>query len=127
MNLAELYKNELDRFGEHVSLIFEDQEITNMEMRQASFRLGNALKQLGVGKGDRVIIQMPNCPEVLQSFHAVYAIGAVVVPINFLVGDEETTYIYQDTGAETIISSMEFLPKIEACREHAPAIRNIAP
>ena len=101
MNLAELYKNELDRFGEHVSLIFENKEITNLEMRQTSLRLGNALKGLGVKKGDRVIIQMPNCPQVLQSFHAVYGIGAVVVPINFLVGDEETTYIYQDTGAET--------------------------
>jgi long-chain acyl-CoA synthetase len=125
MNLAELYKNELDRFGEHVSLIFEDKEITNLEMRQTSLRLGNALKGLSVKKGDRVIIQMPNCPQVLQSFHAVYGIGAVVVPINFLVGDEETTYIYQDTVAETIISSLDFLPKIEACRKQAPAIKNI--
>ena len=125
MNLAELYKNELDRFGEHVSLIFEDKEITNLEMRQTSLRLGNALKVLGVKKGDRVIIQLPNCPQVLQSFHAIYAIGAVVVPINFMVGDEETTYIYQDTGAETIISNLDFLPKIEACRKQAPAIKNI--
>ena len=125
MNLAELYKNELDRFGEHVSLIFEDKEITNLEMRQTSLRLGNALKGLGVKKGDRVIIQMPNCPQVLQSFHAVYAVGAVVVPINFLVGDEETTYIYQDTGAETIISNLDFLPKIEACRKQAPSIKKI--
>ena len=43
MNLAELYKNELARFGEHVSLIFEEKEITNLEMRQTSLRLGNAL------------------------------------------------------------------------------------
>jgi long-chain acyl-CoA synthetase len=125
MNLAELYKNELDRFGEHVSLIFEDKQITNLEMRQTSLRLGNALKELSVKKGDRVIIQLPNCPQVLQCFQAIYAIGAVVVPINFMVGDKETTYIYQDTGAETIISSLDFLPKIEACRKHAPAIKNI--
>ena len=72
-----------------------------------------------------MIIQMPNCPEVLQSFGAVYAIGAIVVPINFLVGDEETAYIYQDTGAETIISSMVFYDKIQACRKGAPAIKNI--
>ena len=125
MNIAELAKKEVERFGEHVSLIFEDREFTNMEMMRAASRLGNALKELGVRRGDRVIIQMPNCPEVAQAFQAVYTIGAVVVPINFLVGDTETAYIYRDTGAETIISSPEFLPKIEACRTHAPAIKNV--
>jgi len=125
MNIAELSENEIERFGEHVSLIFEDHEITNVQIQRAASRLGNALKELGVGRGDRVIIQMPNCPEVVQAFHAVYAIGAVVVPINFLVGDEEIAYIYRDTGAETIISSMAFFPTIEACRRDAPAIKNI--
>ena len=125
MNIAELAENEVERFGEHVSLIFEGHELTNVEVQRASARLGNALKRLGVKRGDRVIIQMPNCPEVIYSFRAVNMIGAVVVPINFLVGDEETTYIYKDTGSETIISSMEFFPKIEACRKKVPAIKNI--
>ncbi|MBN2396743.1 MAG: AMP-binding protein, partial [Deltaproteobacteria bacterium] len=116
---------EIERFGEHVSLVFEDRVFTNVRMRRAASRLGNALKSLGVGRGDRVIIQMPNCPEVVQAFQAVYAIGAVAVPINFLVGDAETAYIYRDTGAETIISSMDFFTKIETCRTHAPALRNI--
>ncbi len=125
MNIAELSAREIERFGEHAALIFEDRSFTNVEMKKASARLGNALKGLGVKRGDRVIIQMPNCPEVIQGFYAVYGIGAVVVPINFLVGDAETAYIYQDTGAETIISSAEFLPKIDACRKEAPAIKNI--
>jgi long-chain acyl-CoA synthetase len=125
MNLAELSKRELDRFGEHVSLIFEGQEYTNVELRQGARRLARALRELGVEPGDRVIIQMPNCPEVLQSFGAVYAIGAVVVPINFLVGDDETAFIYRDSGAKTVISSMQFWPKIEACRKQAPNIKNI--
>src|SRR5208337_4535884 len=125
MNLAELSKMEIDRFGEHVTLIYEGQEFTNVELRRGARRLASALKELGVAHGDRVIIQMPNCPEVLQGFGAVYAIGAVVVPINFLVGDEETAFIYQDSGAKTVISSMQFWPKIEACRKQAPNIKNI--
>ena len=125
MNIAELYRNEIERFGEHVAMIYEDTEYTNVEMKKAASRMGNALKGLGVKRGDRVIIQMPNCPEVVQSFLAVWGLGAVVVPINFLVGDEETAYIYQDTGAQVVISSMEFLPKIEACRKQAPDLKNI--
>jgi long-chain acyl-CoA synthetase len=125
MNLAELSKREIELFGEHVTVIYEGQEYTNVELLRGARRLASALKELGVERGDRVIIQMPNCPEVLQSFRAVYAIGAVVVPINFLVGDEETTFIYRDSGAETVISSMAFGPKIEACRKQAPNIKNI--
>lgn len=125
MNIAELAEKEIERFGEHVSLVFGERTFTNIQMHRGASRLGNALRGLGVGRGDRVIIQMPNCPEVVQAFQAVYAIGAVVVPINFLVGDAEIAYIYQDTGAETVISSAAFLPKIEACRAHAPALKNV--
>jgi len=125
MNLAGLTKNEINRFGEHVTVIYEGKEYTNVQLRRTGLRLARALKELGVGRGDRVIIQMPNCPEVLESFGAVYAIGAVIVPINFLVGDDETAFIYRDSGAKTIISSMAFLPKIEACRKQAPNIKHV--
>ncbi|MCF8112175.1 MAG: long-chain fatty acid--CoA ligase [Desulfobacteraceae bacterium] len=125
MNLAELSEREIERFGEHVSVIFEDRQWTNIEMKRAAKRLAEGLKSLGVEKGDRVIIQMPNCPEVLQSFSAVYMTGAVVVPINFMVGEAETAFIYKDTGAKVIISSREFLPKIEACRKEAPNIEHV--
>ncbi|MDA8140058.1 MAG: long-chain-fatty-acid--CoA ligase [Desulfobacteraceae bacterium] len=125
MNLAELPDLEYAKYGEHVSIIFNDREYTNKQMHGASLKLANALKKLGITKGDRVIIQMPNCPEVFQSFIAVYTIGAVVVPINFMVGDKETAFIYKDTGAKVIISSAIFLPKIEACRKEAPAMQHV--
>jgi long-chain acyl-CoA synthetase len=125
MNLAELPDQEIKEFGEHVSVLFQDRQWTNRQMRSASKRLANALRSLGVGKGDRVILQMPNCPEVLQGFQAVYILGAVVVPINFMVGEAETAFIYRDTGAKVIISSSGFLPKIEACRKTAPQIEHV--
>jgi long-chain acyl-CoA synthetase len=125
MNLAEVTKNEIERFGEHVNIIYEGTEHTNVQLRREGLRLASALKELGVRQGDRVIIQMPNCPEVLVSFGAVYALGAVNVPINFLVGDDETAFIYRDSGAETIISTAAFLPKIEACRKQAPNIKHV--
>jgi long-chain acyl-CoA synthetase len=125
MNLAELPGKEIERFGEHVSTIFGDRQYTNQQMHNATLRLANALKSLGIQKGDRVIVQMPNCPEVFQSFLAVYTLGAVIVPINFMVGDGETAFIYQNSGAKAIISSKLFLPKIEACRKEAPNVQHI--
>ncbi len=125
MNLAELPQKEIERFGEHVAVIFNDREYTNVQMRQMAHKLANALKKIGIGKDDRVIIQMPNCPEVYLSFQAVYIVGAVIVPINFMVGDAETAYIYKDTGAKAVISSKVFLTKIEACRKTAPEVQHV--
>jgi long-chain acyl-CoA synthetase len=94
-------------------------------MDRAARKLGNALKNLGIKRGDRVILQMPNCPEVLQGFQAVWRIGAVVAPINFLVGEEETAYIYEDSGAKVVISSQAFLPKIKAARSKVPGVETV--
>jgi long-chain acyl-CoA synthetase len=125
MNIAKLAEDRVKERGEYVSITFEDREITNGEMARAAKKLAKALKNLGIKRGDRVILQMPNCPEVLQGFHAVWEIGAVVVPINYLVGEEETTYIYEDSGAKVVISSQAFLPKIRAGQSKVPSLETV--
>jgi len=125
MNIAKLAEDRVKEEGERASLIFEDREITNVEMARSANKLGNVLRNLGVERGDRVILQMPNCPEVLQGFQAVWKIGAVVVPINYLVGEEETGYIYEDSGAKVVISSLAFLPKIKAGRAKVSTLENV--
>jgi long-chain acyl-CoA synthetase len=124
MNIAELALKSLEE-GEHVSIIFEGQELTNVQMDRAAKKLGNALLKLGVRRGDRVIMQMPNCPEIFQAFQAIWKIGAVCVPINFQVGIEETSYIYQDSGATTIITAPDYLEKVKAAKAAALSVKNI--
>jgi long-chain acyl-CoA synthetase len=125
MNLARIADERVKEQGELLSLIYEGKEITNVEIARESRRLARALKDLGVNRGDRVILQMPNCPEVLHGFRAIWRIGAVVVPINYLVGEEETTYIYQDSGAKVVISSSAFLPKIQVAKAKAPGLETV--
>jgi long-chain acyl-CoA synthetase len=124
MNVAELALKNL-AVGEHVSYIFEGQEITNVQMDRAARKFGNALKKLGVARGDRVIMQMQNCPEVLQAFQAIWKIGAVAVPINYLVGQEEINYIYQDSGVHTVITSPEYLDKVKTAQSKSNSVKSI--
>jgi long-chain acyl-CoA synthetase len=125
MNIAERMAERSSEFGEYINMVCEGREFTNVEIHQAARKLANALRELGIRRGDRVIIQLPNCPEVFQGFGAVWSIGATVVPVNYLIGQDESAYIYKDCGAETLISSLEFLPRIQACREMVPAIRKV--
>ena len=48
MNLTELPLREIEKFGEHISVIYEEKEFTNVELRRISLCLANALKKLGV-------------------------------------------------------------------------------
>lgn len=125
MNLAELAEREIHRFGEHTSIVYEEREWTNVAMDRAARKLGNALRELGVGRGDRVVINTPNCPEVFQSFQAIWKIGAVAVPVNYLISERETAYIYQDCGAGVVIGSPNLAAKIEAARSEAGTVKEV--
>ncbi|HDQ04808.1 MAG TPA: long-chain-fatty-acid--CoA ligase [Deltaproteobacteria bacterium] len=125
MNLAEFRDKKVMSEGERIAIYFKDRELTNLQMQKNSRKLAGALKELGVKRGDRIIIQMPNCPEVLESFYACWRMGAVIVPINFLMNDEEISYIYKDSGAKAVITSMDFLPKVRAAQEKAPDLKTV--
>jgi len=125
MNLAEFREKKVLSEGERVALYFKDRALTNFELQKNSRKLAGALKALGVKRGDRVIIQTPNCPEVLEAFSACWRIGAVVVPINYLMNDEEIAYIYQDSGAQIVMSSLAFLPRVKAAQAKAPEMKTV--
>jgi long-chain acyl-CoA synthetase len=125
MNLAEFRTKKVLAEGERVSIYFKDKPFTNFAIQTSSRKLAGALMSLGVKRGDRVIIQMPNCPEVLESFYACWRMGAVIVPINYLMGDEEIAYLYKDSGAKVVISNMAFLPKVRAAQAKAPNVKTV--
>ncbi len=66
-------------------------------------RFSAGLRALGVKKGDRVAIDLPNCPQFLIAFFGALRIGAVVVPCNPLYTPPELRYQLADAGAETIV------------------------
>ena len=125
MNLANLYEDGLRKFGEYDACYFEGKWYTNTELNRMASRLGNALKSLGVKKGDRVVTQLPNCIEIFVAFNAVYRIGAIIVPMNPILKPDQISYIYQDCGAKATITTSDYLPWIRAAREKAPDLNHI--
>jgi long-chain acyl-CoA synthetase len=125
MNVGMLGEQHLERVGEIVSMIFEDREITNMEVRENSGRLGNALKGLGIGIDDVVAVTMSNCPEVFEAFGAIYAIGGTALPILFVLSADECRFILEDSGAVAVITDAILLPKILEATEGLENLRHI--
>ncbi|MGA2368919.1 MAG: AMP-binding protein [Dehalococcoidia bacterium] len=125
MNLGSLGLDNIQRFGQYDSSYFEGRWYNNVEMEAESNRLGNALKSLGIQKGDRVAIQMPNSPVVLWSFPAIYKIGAVAVPMNPLLRPDQSAYIFKNCGAKAVITSPEYIPWIQAAQKDASDLKHL--
>ena len=64
------------------AIAFADTEITSVQLRKYVLRMANVLVALGVQKGDRIGIHLPNCPQFLISYYAVLSCGAIVVNLN---------------------------------------------
>jgi len=125
MNVGSGIEDNVKRFGEYEALCFEGKWHTNVEINRNANRLGNALKGLGLGRGDRVAIQMPNSPEILSAFPAIYKIGAVVVPLNPLLRPDQASYIYRDCGAKAIITSSDFVVRVLEAQKQTPNLEHV--
>jgi long-chain acyl-CoA synthetase len=111
--------------GERVSLVFQDKEYTNIQIRETSLKLAGGLKSLGIGRGDHVVVSLPNSPEVFACFGAIWRIGAVIVPVMFLLGEDETRYILEHSDAKAVITSQDLLEKINNSRQGIDHIKNV--
>lgn len=107
MNLARLAEDSVREYGEHPALRFEGRELTNVDQQRAANRLAHALRRLGVEPGDRVVVMLPNCPEVIQAYAAILKIGAVIVPVIFLLGPEEVRHILAHSAARLVVTSLD--------------------
>jgi crotonobetaine/carnitine-CoA ligase len=87
----------------------------------------NGLLRIGVRAGDRVLIQMGNCPEHLVAIFAIQRIGAINVTCSTLFKLEETTYQLRDSGSTTVVCGAEFLDLVTAAADAVPqAVRILA-
>lgn len=109
MNLVTLADENLDRFGEYPFLIFEGKTFTNAEILRDANRLALGLKRLGIGRGDRVAVLLPNGPEVIAGYQGILRCGAVIVPIIPSVGAVELGHILNDCEARALVTSPEIL------------------
>ena len=109
---------------EQIAIVFNDTKIEYGRFHEAVLKLAQGLHDLGVAKGDRVGLMLPNVPHFCISYYAAISIGAIAVPINFQSLQSDIEYYLQDSGAKVMITWQGFcnevLPaveKTETCRE----------
>jgi long-chain acyl-CoA synthetase len=114
--LHELLSNTAREFPDRAALIFFGQKIGYRELDHLSNRFAHALRQLGIKKGDRVAIVLPNIPQFVIAFYGILKAGAIVVLGSPLSNEEEITYQLQHSGAQILLTLASYHAMVErAC------------
>lgn len=105
-----------------VALVFGDLEITWKEFYERINRVGNALRMLGLRKGDKCAFLFHNSPEFLEINLAIQAVGAVPVPVNYRYVKGELQFVLDNSDAKGFLFEADYLPLVEEIRSELPHI-----
>lgn len=107
------------------AIIFYDHALSYRDLNEAVNRLANALIELGVKKGDRVAILLPNSPQMVIAYYAALKAGAIAVSMNPLFSADELAQQIVDSGAETLVALSVFQNLVRQVRAATPLKRVI--
>ncbi|NJN97606.1 MAG: long-chain fatty acid--CoA ligase [Anaerolineales bacterium] len=120
LTIPDLLRQATQNYPKHTATIFMGARLNYNQMKQQADKLAAALYALGVRKGDRVAIMLPNCPQAIMAYYATLSLGAVTVMTNPLYVERELEHQWGDSGAKVVIGLDIFWPRIEAVRSKLP-------
>jgi long-chain acyl-CoA synthetase len=99
-------------YAEKIAIHFMGKELTYKEVYESSLKLANYLRKIGIEKGDRVAIMLPNGPQSVISYFGVLYAGGVVVQTNPLYTERELAFQMEDSSTKAIITLDILFPKV---------------
>lgn len=96
-------ENAARKYPNNTATIFMGAKLTYTQLKDHVDRFATALSKLGIKKGDRVAIILPNCPQAVIAYYAILRLGAIAIQNNPLYMERELSHQLKDCGAETII------------------------
>ncbi|MFG2949608.1 acyl-CoA synthetase [Streptomyces adustus] len=111
---------------DRIAVVHEDRTWTYRELHERVLRLADALRGLGVGRGDRVAYLGPNHPAFLETLFAAGALGAVFVPLNTRLAAPELAYNLADSGSTVLVHAPEQADPARAAAAEAGVSHRIA-
>jgi long-chain acyl-CoA synthetase len=100
------------RFPNKTAIHFMGKELTYQKVYDASVSLASYLQDMGITKGDRVSIMLPNSPQAVISYFAILFAGGIVVQTNPLYTERELEYQMKDSGSKAIITLDILYPRV---------------
>jgi fatty-acyl-CoA synthase len=114
------------RYPDKAALVFFGRIFTYRELRDLAQRLAAKLHALGVRKGDRVMLDMQNCPQLVIAHFAILRANAVVVPVNPMNRAQELAHYIEDPDAKVAITTADLAPEIARASDALPPAQRLS-
>ena len=108
------------RFPNKLALVFMGQQWTYSQLQHQAEVIASALSKMGVQKGDRVVLDMQNCPQLVITHFAILRLDAVVVPVNPMNRMEELKHYILDPDTKVAVTTADLAPELAAASNALP-------
>ncbi|MDE2010260.1 MAG: AMP-binding protein [Candidatus Omnitrophica bacterium] len=125
MNIYEILTESASAFSNKPAIVFKDKPVSFKELREKVLSLAWGLQGLGLGQGKKIALYLPNCPEYVYSYLASFLLGAVVVPLDYMLKADELGACLSHAETDFVIA----LPKQEidwtAIAKNIPSLKKV--
>jgi len=111
--LPELLEATCERYPERSAVYFKGMQMDYRTLTDRVRRFAAGLRDLGIEKGDRVGVMLPNCPQFPIAYYGILQVGGIVVQINPMAVPDELEHYVGDSGAKAIVVFAPLLPVVE--------------
>ncbi|MEW6101114.1 MAG: AMP-binding protein [Candidatus Omnitrophota bacterium] len=125
MDVALILEEKAKNLTDKPAFIFRDKPVSFKQLKDYSFRLANNLSKLGIKKQDKVAIYLPNWPEYIYSYLAIWSLGATAVPLDFMLTEEELISCISHSQAKLLIAKPKASISLTEIKEHCPHLKEI--
>ena len=130
MVIGDFFQKQVRERGDSLAVVFKDRRITYKEYHAESDRAAMGMLNLGVRRGDRVGIYMPNWPEFLFTYLGAAKIGAVAVPVSWRFTPQEIKFILENADVSLLVMAsgffgLDFVANMEAIRKDIPSLKHV--
>jgi long-chain acyl-CoA synthetase len=119
-SLVALMRESFDRYGDRVAYSFLGKDLSYSALDQQSQALAAYFQSLGLERGDRIAIMLPNVPQYPVAVAAILRAGFVVVNVNPLYTARELEHQLKDSGAKAIVIIENFAATLQQCLANTP-------
>ena len=125
MDVASVLINTTKKFHSKPAIIFRDQPISFLALCDNVFKLANGLLKSGIKKSDKAAIYLPNCPEYVYSYLALFSLGVTVVPLDYMLTEDELASCLSHCQAKLLIAKEKEALSLENLKKRVPGLENI--
>lgn len=125
MDVRRFLEENAQNFPSKPALIFKEEELTFNQLKEDVFKLANLFLKLGLKQKEKVALYLPNCPEYAYSYLASWVLGLTVVPLDFMLTEEEISYLLNHAEAKILVAQPKANCSLENIKKRCPNLKEI--